>query len=233
MEVLIYSSTIKAKAESLRLAGFTYDEISVELGIAKGTLSAWLKHAPFPERSSAQSKREYFLKHVQTKGAAANKAKKEQMWELLRKESQQSVLVLDVNDAQLMMSLLSVLYWAEGTKYDRGGIVFTNTDPKLAYLFLELLRRTCGIDESRLRVRLHLHYYHKKREAIDFWSNLLRIPKEQFQAAHVKKRSRRKRYRKNFMGICFIKYGDSRTRRKVLSYAYALGERFAPVAQLD
>lgn len=229
----MYPPPVKVKAENLRITGLTYDEISIKLGVAKGTLSVWLKDVAFPEKSLSESKKEYFLAHVQTKGAAANKAKKEQMWEILRVEAEEFVNLYGMDDPRLMMSLLAVLYWAEGTKYDRGGVVFTNTDPRLAYLFIELLRKTCDIDESRLRVRLHLHYYHKKGETVEFWSNLLNVPKEQFQATYIKKRRRGKRYRKNFRGICFIKYGDSRTRRKMLSYAYAIGEHLAPVAQLD
>lgn len=229
----MYSHKVRAKAVNLRVNGLTYDEIAEKLKLSKGTLSLWLKDIPFPEKSTTRAKKLYFLTHVQKKGAEANRLKKELMWLLLMDEAKEEVKKIKTNDDQLLMSILSILYWAEGTKYDRSGLVFTNTDPKLSWLFLDLLRRTCEIDESRLRIRLHLHYYHRRAEAIEYWSNLLKIPVEQFRGTYVKKRSRTKRYRKNFMGICFIKYGDTRTRRKILSYAYALQERLAPVAQLD
>ena len=155
------------------------------------------------------------------------------MWRSLKKEAAIAVKAYKNYDTPVLLSLLSILYWAEGTKYDKGGVVFTNTDPRLAYLFLDLLRKTCDIDESRLRVRLHLHYYHKKGETVKFWSDLLKVPVDQFHGTYVKKRSANKRFRKNFIVICFIKYGDTQTRRKILSYAYALQEHLAPVAQLD
>ncbi len=233
LEVRVHTIETKQKAVELRKSGLTYDEIARRLNLSKSTLSIWLKGMPFPQNSTLEAKKMYFLENVQKKGAAANKHKKEEMWRLLRDEATTLVAALDTKDGQLLLSLLSILYWAEGTKYDKGGVVFTNTDPKLSYLFLDLLRKTCEINEERLRVRLHLHYYHKKKEAIIFWSNLLKIPTGQFQSVYVKKRSRNKRFRQNFMGICFIKYGDSKTRRKILSYAYALQEHLAPVAQLD
>lgn len=229
----MYSLEARQNAISLRSTGLTYDEISDKLKISKSTLSLWLSKVPFPDKSKPDSKKLYFLAHVQSKGAEANRLKKEQMWRTLKTDARTYVKTHSINDHLLSMSLLSVLYWAEGTKYDRGGLVFTNTDPKLAYLFIDLLRKTCNIDEDRLRVRLHLHYYHRKREAVKYWSNLLKVPVEQFQSTYVKKRSRSKRYRQNFMGICFIKYGDTMTRRKLLSHAYALQEYLAPVAQLD
>jgi|SRR5579884_3861143 len=228
LEVHIYSSQIKKSAISLRNSGLTYDEIAARLSISKGTLSLWLRDCPFPSGSTIESKRLYFIRNVQKKGAEANRLKKAMMWEALQKEATLLVKAIQNNDLNFLMSLLSILYWAEGTKHDKGGLVFTNTDPKLAKLFLELLRKTCEIDESRLRIRLHLHYYHKKTDTINFWSDLLQIPKEQFQSTYIKKRSRGKSYRKNFMGICFIKYGDTKTRRKILSYAYALGEHIVP-----
>ena len=229
----MYSLVTHQKAEGLRNSGLTYDEISNKLKVSKSTLSLWLDKVPFPDKSKPDAKKLYFLAHVQSKGAAVNRLKKEQMWLTLQARARTYVRTHSINDHLLSMSLLSVLYWAEGTKYDRGGVVFTNTDPRLSYLFLDLLRKTCSIDESRLRVRLHLHYYHRKRVAVKYWSSLLGIPVEQFQSTYVKKRSRSKRYRQNFMGICFIKYGDTMTRRKLLSHAYALQEYLAPVAQLD
>ena len=229
----MHTVATRNKALLLRQSGLTYDEIAKRLKLSKSTLSLWLKEIPFPDKSLAEAKRKYFLENVQIKGAAANRLKKEQMWQDLKAEAEVAVKLHEMNNAPLLMSLLAILYWAEGTKHDRGGVVFTNTDPKLAYLFIQLLRKTCDIDEKRLRVRLHLHYYHKKREAVNFWSNVLGIPVVQFRSVYIKKRGRNKRFRRNFMGICFIYYGDTKTRRKILSYAYALQARLAPVAQLD
>lgn len=228
----MYSITTRDQATQMRKNGKTYDEIAALLGVAKSTLSLWLHAEPLPAGSTPEAKHAYFLAHVQRKGAAANHQKKEQTWIDARLEAAKFAQAYKSSNDQLH-ALLAMLYWAEGTKHDKGGLVFTNTDPRLSYLFITLLRKTYQIDESRLRVRLHLHDYHNQEEAISYWANLLQIPASQFQSTYIKKRNPSKKFRQNFMGICFIKYGDSQIRRKVLSYAYAIQARLAPVAQLD
>ena len=119
-----------------------------------------------------------------------------------------------------------MLYWAEGAKGEKSGpIKFANTDPALAFLFISLLRSAYLLDEKKFRVRLHLHYYHNHTEAVAYWSNLLRVSKSQFGKIHVKKRSARKRFRKNFAGICFVVYHDTNVRDELTAIARAIGSQ--------
>jgi len=117
-----------------------------------------------------------------------------------------------------------MLYWAEGTKTDPGSLIFVNTDPVLASFYLRLLRSTIPIDESKLRVRLHLHYYHSHPNARRYWSELLAIPESQFGKIYVKKRSKRKKFRRNFQGICSIVYADTQLLREILALGRILAE---------
>lgn len=104
---------------------------------------------------------------------------------------------------------------------------FVNTDPALAKLYISLLRSTYSLDENRIRIHLHLHYYHRHREAIAFWSKLLGVPGSQFGKIYVKKRSVLKRFRKNYQGICSIKYFDSSVRRELLSLGQQIARKYA------
>ncbi len=131
--------------------------------------------------------------------------------------------------------LLSLLYWAEGTK-TRGVVRFANTDPELALLFVTLLRRSFDLDEKKFRIALHLHWYHKERDAKRYWSKLLKIPENQFNKSYRKKRSKEKRSRKNVGGICFVRYNSVYLKEQIMQYAYACADIFrdnnlhAPVA---
>ena len=120
-----------------------------------------------------------------------------------------------------------MLYWAEGTKSDRTGLKFVNTDPVLAKFYISLLRSAYVVDESRIRVRIHLHYYHRHKAAVTYWSNLLGVPRSQFGKIYVKKRSVLKRFRKNFQGICFINYFDGSIRRELLSLGLQIAQKYA------
>lgn len=219
------------QAKQLRLQGMTYQEIGGKLDVAKSTLSLWLRDLPFPEASQPNARRRYFLENVQRRGAAANREKRLAMWRRYAEEAKLEMGSVDRTNQQLARAILSMLYWAEGSKHDRGGLTFANTDPRLAALFLSLLRRCYRLDEQRLRVRLHIHHYHDPEKVEWYWSKLLSIPLNQFQKTFVKPRSATKRFRQNFMGICFVRYQDSAMRRSIMSYAYALQDHLAPVAQ--
>ena len=113
--------------------------------------------------------------------------------------------------------MLAMLYSAEGARHKGvSGLKFANTDPKMAQLYITLLRKCYKLDESRFRIRLHLHYYHSIKKSKKIWSKLLNVPLDQFSKPYIKKRSKTKKFRKNFIGICFISYLDSNIRREIM-----------------
>lgn len=152
------------------------------------------------------------------------------MLERVRREAEENVR-LTPDGINVNRALLSLLYWAEGMKFDGGGVNFANTDPRLAYLFITLLRKCYVIDEKRLRLRLHVHHYHNIKRVRSFWSKQLDIPESQIGRVFVKKRSKTKRFRKNFMGICFVRYSNAEVQRSILAHGYALQNYLAPISQ--
>lgn len=217
----IYGENIKKKAEKLRASGKTYKEIRDLLNIPKSTLSNWLS-----KKFSGVFSKEKQLSHlakIRPLAADAKKREREEKQTILRKKVSKEAKTYPLNNIGLLKSVLSALYWAEGAKHKGvSGLKFVNTDPKLAKFYITILRKCYKLDEVKFRIRLHLHYYHGIREAKKFWSNLLNIPLNQFTGVYVKKRSRKKRFRKNFMGICFINYLDSNIRKELLELANQL-----------
>ncbi len=96
------------------------------------------------------------------------------------------------------------------------GMKFANSDPKLAKFFIQLLRNTFLINEKKFRISLYLHHYHKESVCKKFWSDTLQVPQSQFYKTYWKKRGKGKKYRKNFMGVCFIYYSDSNIRKEIM-----------------
>ena len=130
-------------------------------------------------------------------------------------------------------SILATLYWSEGSKGE-GVLDFANTDPQLCLIFTTLLRECYKLDESKFRIRLHLHKYHNDKDLKKYWSKLLKIPTSQFNAIVWKKEPNSgKRYRQNYHGICFVKYNSVDLQKRIMAYAHLLGEKLtknAPVA---
>ncbi|MBI4088586.1 hypothetical protein HY415_00635 [Candidatus Kaiserbacteria bacterium] len=215
----------RAKVLKMGLSGKTYTQIRAIYPVPKSTLSFWFKRANSPRALD----RTHQLIHLEDIRKKARKTIMERRQAWIAKARQTGAKEADrfsLSNVPFLKALLAMLYWAEGAKHEKvHGLVFVNTDPKLMSLYISLLRKTYPLDESRFRVRLHLHYYHRHAEAIVFWSNLLHIPPSQFGKIYVKKRSKSKRFRKNFQGICFVKYPANPAREELLALGRTLSER--------
>lgn len=122
-------------------------------------------------------------------------------------------------------ALLACLYWAEGAKGTTKVVCFANTDPLLIKLFMALFRECYPLEEGKFRMRLHLHKYHNEEKTIKFWTHITGIPRNKLGKIYWKKEPNSgKRYRQNFMGICFVRYNDVQILRKIVAYSQAIGE---------
>ncbi|GAB4219511.1 MAG: hypothetical protein Fur009_6060 [Candidatus Microgenomates bacterium] len=220
----IWDEDIKNRAKALRKKGYSYSQLTKKLKVARSTLHQWVRGVKRPIKFSNLD-RIRWIKKIQPMAVKANIKKRQKKIKEIISEVKSEVGKLKIN-LELKKAILSMLYWAEGTKV-RGVLVFANTDPRMILLFITLLRSCYQIDESKLRVRLHLHEYHKEKEVKKFWSELLKIPLTQFLKTYKKQRSKEKTFRQNFGGICFIKYNNVYLKEKIVQYGYALGEKIA------
>jgi transposase-like protein len=210
----------KQKILALIREGVSYSKIQRDFGVPKSTLSYWVSSQGTVRDTSKQKAH---LELARAASAASLRAKKVARLNLAVKSAQEIGAALSIEQTEIGKSLLAMLYWAEGGKQD-GNMKFTNTDPDLVYLFLELLRKHYQIDESRLHVALLVHPYHNQGEVIDFWSDKLKINKSQFWKVYIKPRSGlRKEYRRNFYGICNVHYASCAIQRELI----ALGKYLA------
>ncbi|TSC87954.1 MAG: Uncharacterized protein G01um101416_269 [Microgenomates group bacterium Gr01-1014_16] len=232
---IVWQDEIKLRAVKLRREGRSLGEIMKELGVPRTTVFEWVKPLPRPERFNNRE----WIKSIQSMAVAALKKEKIQRFEKIRNESWGEVGKIEDIALEVKKMVLAILYWSEGSK--TGSTVgFVNVDPRMCLLFVTLLRSCYQIDERKWRVRLHLHYYHKSSEIVRYWSGLLEIPISKFGKIYWKKRNKEKTFRRNFGGICTIRYNDINLKERILQYGYALGERLvgkriivpaAPVAQ--
>ncbi|MEU2869872.1 hypothetical protein ABZ769_11795 [Streptomyces olivoreticuli] len=156
---------LQARARELRRAGRTYDEIVAELGVAKSSVSLWVRDLPKPPRRVREHCR----------------AMAEARWEPLRQardlERQQTKSAAareigTLSERELFIAGVA-LYWAEGSKskpYRRAELVtFVNSDPDMITLYLAWLR-LLGVDQSRLRFHVMIHESADIAGAEHFWA---------------------------------------------------------------
>ena len=221
---------IKTKAKLLRKKGYSYGQLTKEFNVAKSTLHQWIRGLKRPKKFTEQD-RIRWIKVVQPMGAEMNRRLRIERVDKIKRKVKEEISKFKPS-LEVKKSILSMLYWAEGSKTEKE-VNFANTDPKLSLLFITLLRECFEIDEKRLRLRIFIHYYHNKNKIMEFWSNLLDVPIEQFHKAYLKKRSKTKRFRQNFAGICFIRYGDVAIKDEILQFAFAIADKIVKKRSLS
>ncbi len=217
-----WSDDIKREVRGLRRKGHTYRELIDMFDVPKSTLHWWLRDISRPDKLVYENRKRW-LEIIQPLGALANKKKREKRLENLKINVKKDVdkLVFNKSDGKL---ILSMLYWAEGSK-GRDILGIANTDPRILLLFISLLRKCYVLDESKFKLRLHIHHYHDEMKLKNYWSNLLGIDNNFFYKTYHKPRNTNKRFRRNFGGICTIKYNSVSLKDELLEYAWSVSEK--------
>jgi len=176
-----YNGFTKEKTRSLRKEGYSYEEISKKLGVAKSTISLWCRDILL---TPAQIQRLIEHSHSNWQYAIENRKRKKQ--ERIKAIIENAIKEIKKLNKKELKLVGTALYWAEGDKkQDR--VSLSNSDYKMIALMMRFFREICKIPEDRFRARLYIHIqemHHLNRsedEAKTFWSRLTGIPKSQFQ----------------------------------------------------
>jgi transcriptional regulator with XRE-family HTH domain len=204
----------RERARELRAQSWTLQEIATELGVAKGSVSVWVRDVEFTPRPrnrghSAQRPHPLHMKKL----AEIEHCRVEA-------EAEYSEMSVDQLDAFALG-----LYAGEGAKTP-GAVSMANTNPLLLRLFVDWLRRNFEIDEARLRARLYLHEGLDLDAATAYWSAATAIPESQFQRPYRAVADPSRRRAKHECGCLTIVYHCSVTHRRVMARVAAITSRF-------
>jgi hypothetical protein len=222
-----WSVEIKNEARRLRKKGASYPEICSIFKVPKSTLFEWIKDIKPPGYNKRLDNLTH-LEKIRILSSETIKIKRKNKEKLIVETVAKEVNRFNLSRGDIRESILAMLYWTEGSK-GRGCLTFANTDPHLVLLYITLLREHPDFDNKKLRARLHLHYYHPKKKTKQYWSKLLNIPESQFTKTHIKLRSKTKKFRRNFMGICFIAYHSENLRFEILERGKQIAQIIAPL----
>ncbi|QNE76890.1 hypothetical protein F0344_21760 [Streptomyces finlayi] len=193
---------LREQARELRLQGMTYDQIQVELGCSKSSVSLWVRDLPKPAPRTREA-----ASAIAKKGWAATLERREverkQTQEAARKET------APLSDRELF--LLGVgLYWAEGTKSKphrrQERVSFINSDPDMIGVYLAWLR-LLGVTTERLRFHVHIHESADAAEAERFWREFVHADSSRFGKTSLKThnpKTNRKNVGENYRGCLVI-----------------------------
>lgn len=158
---------LREKARELRLQGWTYDQIQVELGCSKSSISLWVRDLPKPERRRSREE----ASAIARRGWEATLRLREEERQRTRQQAMSEVGPL--TDRKLFVLGVG-LYWAEGSKSKpysrRERITFVNSDPDMITVFLAWLD-LLEADPASLRFAVQIHETADVAAAEKFWAD--------------------------------------------------------------
>lgn len=120
------------------------------------------------------------------------------------------------------------LYWGEGYKSKNAKhIDFANSDSKMVAVFMNFLRRICGINESKLRIYLYCYENQNPKELLKYWSNLTRIPLKNFTKPYIRKDFKEDKIGKMKNGLIHVRYYDKKLLVQVLDWIEELKTKYS------
>ncbi|MEU9054217.1 hypothetical protein AB0D37_28010 [Streptomyces sp. NPDC048384] len=195
---------LRHRARELRLQGWTYDQIQVELGCSKSSISLWVRDLPKPEHKRSPEE----AAAIARRGWEAKLHLRDEERQRTKESAKQSIGNLSARE----LFLVGVgLYWAEGSKdkpYDRReNVTFVNSDPGMIQVYLAWLD-LLGIEHERLRFNVMIHENADVTGAEQYWARLAGAERSMFNKTTLKKhnpKTVRKNVGDSYRGCLVIK----------------------------
>lgn len=208
----MHSADLKYQARILRIRGYSLNEISKQLNIAKSTVSRWVIDILLGP--VAQERIRTRGETGRRKSYTTSQLKRKRLYGAINNvvEDDLDEVIVDTRTARL---LCAFLYWGEGGKTSPS-VRFTNSDPILVKTFLALFRKGFQVDESKFGATVHLHDYHDEEERLQFWSKVTKIPKHKIGVYHKPHTGINKRL--GYPGCIAINYYDVKLFKALVAY---------------
>ncbi|WP_369235694.1 hypothetical protein AB5J56_26540 [Streptomyces sp. R21] len=174
---------VRGRARELRLQGWTYDQIQVELGCSKSSISLWVRDLPKPEPRYTPEEQQALMQDGLRKLRDAQDEERRRTKFAAHKE------IGELTDRELFIMGVG-LYWAEGQKSKpyarRESVLFVNSDPSMIQVYLAWLD-LLGIAPERLQYRVMIHESADVAAAEQYWADQVRVDVALFQRTTLKK----------------------------------------------
>jgi hypothetical protein len=213
----------REKALNLRREGKSYNQIKSIIGVSKSTLSYWLKDKPLSKKQI------YLLSHNQQRieryRQTRLKTKKDRLDKIYIRQKK---IIFPLSQRDLMIAGL-FLFWGEGSKSKLPEIEVTNTDPAVPKFFIYWVTKFFKLERSKIKTHLHLYSDMDVEKELEYWSNILNIPKMQFVKPYIKKNSSEMINRGTFgHGTCTIRIGNARVGEDIQMGLKSIRDYFGP-----
>jgi transposase-like protein len=192
----------REKARELRRDGHSVKEICRMLGVAKSSVSIWVRDIELTDEQRLALKKHYPGYPGQHLGSRAVAAKYR---ELRRQYQEEGRVKAREGDALHLAGCM--LYWGEGEK-GRPFLSLANSDAAMLRFYTGFLRESLLIDDNEIVVRVSCYLGNGliQKEIEDYWLSVLRLPRSCLRKTliNVKPRSSQQKGRKLKYGVCRV-----------------------------
>jgi hypothetical protein len=199
----------RQRARELRAQAWTLADIASELGVAKSSVSLWVRDVDFEPGPRRRARKR-----------GPNKLERAKAAEIEHFRVQGVVDVGCLSEREFLMAGLG-LYAGDGSKGD-GSVAFSNSSPAIISFFCSWFRRFFDIDEARLRIKLYLHADLDLDAAVQHWESMTGVPASQFTKAYRAVVDESRRHNRHVFGCCHVIYNSTPAQRRLLGLMEAL-----------
>jgi len=181
---------VRSRARELRAQGLDYEEIAAALGVAKSSVSLWVRDLARPARLSYEEGRRRAAEGVRRYWAAERQVQE------ARRAAARTAAAAEIGDLAERELIIAgaMAYWCEGTKNKPGRradrVGFINSDPALIRFFLRFLEAT-GTSLSDAIFRVYIHESADVESAQRFWLEVTGASADQFRTPTLKRHNPR------------------------------------------
>ncbi len=166
---------VKKLAITLRRKGNSYSYISKKTGIARSTLSDWLKdievvHNDLTKNRIEAARRVARVAKIQTRKSSYERAHLEALG-----------MIGQLTQKEKMVFALGTIFAIGNKSVD--SVRFASSRVEVVLVMMALLR-ALGISVERLSTRVHLSANGDEHAAVAYWSRVAGIPRKQFRASY-------------------------------------------------
>jgi hypothetical protein len=169
----------------MRRCGASLATIQRALGVAKSTVSLWVRDIPLDE----EHRRALEAANPALNGREVGQRAWSRACRDERHRAQQHGRVF-ARRGDALHCAGCMLFWGEGSK-ERNGVIFTNTDVDMLRFFLRFLTESYGVrkDVIRLRINCHLGNGLTVGEIGEWWLDRLGLPRSCLRASVINRAS--------------------------------------------
>lgn len=215
------------RALELRQAGWSYKMIETEIGVARSTLSGWLRNVTVVEYDPRVQQR--VLKNQQL-AAQRNRERAEVSQQQIQAETaieMRDLLHGGLSNRELFLMGL-MLYWAEGGKTHHH-ISLSNSDPLVVKIFVLWLEQCLGVQRNQLRANVHAYPDVDVDNTEAYWADVIGINRNQFYKIQIDYRANKTvekcgKLPHGTVHVTVLGVGRANLHRRIMGWIAGLGD---------